>query len=67
MFENLIESQPKKERSLGQTAVSVVVHIILLFGAVKATAGAAETMKEILQDTTAVFLKPPEPPPPPPP
>ncbi len=67
MFEHLIESQPKKERSLGQTAVSVVVHIVLLFGAVKATAGAAETMKEILQDTTAVFLKPPEPPPPPPP
>lgn len=67
MFENLIESQPKRNRSLGQTAVSLVLHVVLIYGAVKATAGAAETLKEILQDTTMVFLKPPEPPPPPPP
>ncbi|MDX2058324.1 MAG: hypothetical protein SFV24_11025, partial [Gemmatimonadales bacterium] len=67
MFENLIESQPKRNRSLGQTAVSLVLHVVLIYGAVKATSGAAETLKEILQDTTMVFLKPPEPPPPPPP
>lgn len=67
MFEDLIESKPKKERTLGQTVVSVVVHVLVIFGAVKATSGAAETVKKILEDTTAVFLKPPEPPPPPPP
>lgn len=67
MFENLIESQPKRNRSLGQTVVSLVLHVVLIYGAVKATSGAAETLKEILQDTTMVFLKPPEPPPPPPP
>ncbi|MBL0177806.1 MAG: energy transducer TonB [Gemmatimonadetes bacterium] len=67
MFENLIESKPKKDRTIGQTAVSVVVHIFLVLGAVKATQGAAETVKQILEDTTAVFIKPPEPPPPPPP
>ncbi len=67
MFENLIESKPKKDRTIGQTFVSLVLHVLLVFAAVKATSGAAETLKEILQDTTMVFLKPPEPPPPPPP
>lgn len=67
MFENLIESKPKKEQSLGQTAFSVVVHVLIIFGAVKATQGAAETVKKILADSTAVFIKPPDPPPPPPP
>lgn len=67
MFENLIESQPKRQRSIGQTFASLVIHIVLGYGAIKATSGAAETLKEILQDTTMVFLKPPEPPPPPPP
>lgn len=67
MFENLIESSPKKQRSIGQSIFSLVLHVLLIVGAVKATAGAAETLKEIMQDTTMVFLKPPEPPPPPPP
>ena len=67
MFENLIESQPKRQRTIGQWIVSGVLHVLLVIGAIKATAGAAETLKEILQDTTMVFLKPPEPPPPPPP
>ncbi|MEZ4457655.1 MAG: energy transducer TonB [Gemmatimonadales bacterium] len=67
MFENLIESKPPKNRTLGQTITSLVLHVLLVFGAVKATAGAQEVLKEILQDTTMVFLKPPEPPPPPPP
>ena len=67
MFENLIESKPQKKRSLGQTLTSLVVHAAVIFAAVKVTAGAAETIKEIVADTTMVFLKPPPPPPPPPP
>lgn len=67
MFENLIESKPKREQSTGQMVMSVVLHVLLIFGAVKATQGAAETVKKLLADTTAVFIKPPEPPPPPPP
>lgn len=66
MFENLIESKPKKKKSLGQTFVSLVVHAAVIFAAVKVTAGAAETIKDIVADTTMVFLKPPPPPPPPP-
>ena len=67
MFENLIESQPKRQRSFAQSAVSLVLHLLIGYGAIKATSGAAEQLKEILQDTSLVFLKPPEPPPPPPP
>jgi periplasmic protein TonB len=67
MFENLIESQPKKFKSFKQSVFSVVLHVVLGYGAIKATQGAAEELKDILQDTTMVFLKPPEPPPPPPP
>ncbi len=66
MFENLIESKPKKFKSVKQTALSVVVHVLALFALIKATSGAAETIKKILADTSMVFLKPPPPPPPPP-
>ncbi|MBX3145908.1 MAG: TonB family protein [Gemmatimonadales bacterium] len=67
MFENLIESKPQRARTFKQTLFSLVLHVVLIYGAIKATAGAAEVLKEIIQDTTMVFLKAPEPPPPPPP
>ena len=66
MFENLIESKQKGTRSLGQTVLSVLVHGAIIFGAVRATQGVAETLKNRPVDTTMVFLKPPPPPPPPP-
>ena len=66
MFENLIESKQKKQRTLGQTVLSVVLHVLLIVGAVKATQGVAETINNRPVDTTMVFLKPPEPPKPPP-
>ena len=66
MFENLIESKPKAKKSIGQSLVSLLVHGAVIFAAVKVTAGAAETIKDIVADTTMVFLKPPPPPPPPP-
>ncbi|HEU4649517.1 MAG TPA: TonB family protein [Gemmatimonadales bacterium] len=67
MFENLIESKSKSQKTFGQTLLSFVIHGLVIFGAVKATQGVAETIKEKPVDTTMVFLKPPEPPPPPPP
>ncbi len=66
MFENLIESKPKKERTLLQTVMSIVLHTALILVAIKATAGVAETAQKIIQQETS-FLLPPEPPPPPPP
>ena len=66
MFENLIESKAKGQRTLGQSALSLLIHGALIAAAVKATQGMAETIKEKPIDTTMVFLKPPPPPPPPP-
>jgi periplasmic protein TonB len=66
VFENLIESKHKKQRTLGQTALSLLLHGLLIFGAIKATQGVAETIRDRPVDTTMVFLKPPEPPKPPP-
>lgn len=67
MFDNLIESKPKRDRTIGQTITSVIVHVILIAVAVKLTSGAAETVKKILADSHMLFIKPPPPPPPPPP
>ena len=44
MFENLIESKQKGTRTIGQSILSVVVHVGLIAGAVKATQSAAETI-----------------------
>ena len=67
MFENLIESKPKKQRTWKQSIASAVFHVALGYAAIMATANAAESIKAINEDTTMVLLKPPEPPPPPPP
>ncbi len=67
MFEQLIESNPKRQKRLGQTVLSLGLHFVLIFAAVKATSGAAEQLQKILIDTTMVFLEPPKATPPPPP
>jgi periplasmic protein TonB len=67
VFENLIESKTKRQRTFGQTLLSLGVHGLLIFAAVKATQGVAETVNAKPVDTTMVFLKPPPPAPPPPP
>jgi len=66
VFDNLIESKAKKQRSFGQTLLSIGVHAGLAVLAIKATTGAAEALKDPVVDTTMVFLKPPPPAPPPP-
>ena len=66
MFENLIESKQRSQKTWSQTVLSILLHGLLIFGAVKATQGVAETIKNRPVDTTMVFLKPPEPPKPPP-
>ena len=60
MFEVLLESKAKKQRSTTQFVTSVVLHGVLIFVAVQATKGAAEQMTKIFEDTTLVFLEPPK-------
>ena len=66
MFENLIESKPKKVRTWKQQTMSIVLHLSIGYAAIKATAGAAEELKAVLMDTTSFHLAPVPPPPPPP-
>src|SRR5690606_1687297 len=66
-FENLIESKPVKQRSLGQTALSVAVHIGLVLVAIKATQGAAEVVQQLNERPIEFVVNAPPPPPPPPP
>lgn len=67
MFENLIESKTKSQRTIGQTILSAAIHAVLIFGAIQATRVGAEEINKKPVDTTMVFLKPPDPTPPPPP
>lgn len=66
MFEDLIESKPKKQRSFGQTVLSVVIHVLLVLGAIKATQGAAEAVAERNERPMEFVVNTPPPPPPPP-
>ncbi len=74
MFNNLIESKAKKQRSTAGTVTSVILHGVLLSAAVYATAQAtieAEKPKEEKVEFVEMKDEPPppknEPPPPPPP
>jgi periplasmic protein TonB len=68
VFDNLIESQRKKNRGrgFGLGAVSLVVHTVLIAAAVYATLNAGQTDNKVKIDTAMVFLdqpkqeKPPE-------
>jgi outer membrane biosynthesis protein TonB len=63
VFNELIASNAKKQKSLGQGILSMVLHVAMIYGIVMVTQGAAETVREIIQDTTLVFLAPPKAPP----
>jgi protein TonB len=76
MFNNLIESKRKSQRSLGGTTFSIILHGVLIVLAVFATANAAiqeddEVQEKIEfvetpEDTPEPDVPEPEPPPPPP-
>jgi TonB family protein len=68
VFDNLIESRRKKtgRRSFGVGAVSLVIHTVVIAGAVYATLSAGESDNSVRVDTAMVFVdqpkqeKPPE-------
>lgn len=65
MFENLIETKPKKARTLKATVISVVVHAAAITGAVVATLQAKEAIeKPRAEKVEFVEMKKDEPPPP---
>ncbi len=65
MFNNLIESKPKKQRSLGASIVSTFFHLAIIGLSVYATANAGnEVEEEIVQKVDFIEVKKDEPPPP---
>ena len=65
MFNNLLESKPKKEKRGGGTVASIVMHSFLIAGAVYATANAAiQNEKPRQEKIDFVEIKKDEPPPP---
>ena len=66
MFNELIESKPKKERSPGAAAFSVFLHTVLIVGAVYATTQADEIVGAVKEEKVEFMeeVKPKEEPPP---
>lgn len=65
MFNNLIESKPQKQRSLGSTIFSVVAHVVVIGMSVVATKQVGEAVaEEVMQKVDFVEIKKDEPPPP---
>ena len=66
MFNNLIESKRKSDKTFGGTLVSIGLHALLITLAVYVTAHAGEKVVEKNRQEDVVFAKAPPPPPPPP-
>ena len=64
MFNNLLESKAKKQKSPGGVFVSAVLHVLIIFLAVKATLNAGQKKEKIEQKVDFVEVKKDEPPPP---
>jgi len=64
MFNNLLESKPKKQRSTAGAVTSVVLHSALIVAAVYATAHAAIENEKPKQEEVKFVETPKEPPPP---
>ncbi len=67
MFNNLLESKPQKQRSLGSNILSLVIHTVLIYLAVEATLQATQEKEKIEEKVNFVEVKKDEPPPPKPP
>lgn len=59
MFDQLVESRPRRERTAGGMLVSLVVHGVLITGAAIATSSVAEPPPTLARDTTLFVMRPP--------
>jgi protein TonB len=67
LFNNLLESKPQKQKSLGSQIFSLVFHTAVIYGAVQATLQATTEKEKIEEKVSFVEVKKDEPPPPKPP
>jgi protein TonB len=64
LFNNLLESKAKKQKSPGGMVVSAVMHVVLIFLAVQATLNAGQKKEKREEKVDFVEVKKDEPPPP---
>jgi len=64
MFENLIESKRKRQKSVGEIAFSLLIHGAIGYGAIAASGKVAAEVKGIVQQDIDFATAPPPPPPP---
>jgi protein TonB len=64
LFNNLLESKAKKQKSPGGVVVSFVLHVLVIFLAVKATLNAGQKKEKREEKVDFVEVKKDEPPPP---
>ena len=64
MFNNLLESKAKKQKSPGGVVFSFVMHVLLIFLAVQATLNAGQKKEKVEEKVDFVEVKKDEPPPP---
>ena len=65
MFNNLIESKPQKQKSVGSTIISLIIHAAVIAGSVVATKQVSDAVaEEVVQKVDFVEIKKDEPPPP---
>jgi len=64
LLNNLLESKPQKQRTLGGTIFSVIMHVVLVVLAVQATLNAGQKQEKKEQKIDFVEVKKDEPPPP---
>ncbi|MDZ4389240.1 MAG: hypothetical protein U0974_05885 [Gemmatimonadales bacterium] len=63
MFEILVESKPKQERTISETVISVVCHALLALATIQATRGGVAVVEDsIIQVPDFVLDQPPPPP-----
>jgi protein TonB len=67
LFNNLLESKPQKQRSVGSSVMSLVFHTVLIYLAVQATLQATQEKENVEEKVNFVEVKKDEPPPPKPP
>lgn len=67
MFNNLLESKAQKQRSVGGSTMSFVIHFVLIYVAVQATLQATQEKEKVEEKVNFVEVKKDEPPPPKPP
>src|SRR5215217_3313928 len=66
MFETLVESKPQRQKSVGQSVVSIILHVVIIALVVVVTAKAGQQDRKEQRQEEIKFVEAPKNEPPPP-